>query len=229
MHAYVYLRTYEVSPAVRKIPPGKRLEYLSHRADRWIERLHRSFPDLPFQSLDETSGQSKRRWANLPATLEVRCPIGKLLQIASSTGVSSVYVSKIAGLLPRRNPKSTLEWYCVRAFVVIRVEGATSGLQSTEDRFVLVRASSFEDAEKRLRGQWIEYASPYLNSDGRIVSWQLDRVVDVYQTGENHIDPAGTEVYSKLNHRRMRGVWRPPRTGSIFRLKSGKSSRKNTV
>jgi hypothetical protein len=44
-----------------------------------------------------------------------------------------------------------------------------------------------------------------------MVSWQLDHVVDVYQTSEEEIDPAGTEVYSKLSKRRMRQkyIWRP--------------------
>ncbi|MGO8817340.1 MAG: DUF4288 domain-containing protein, partial [Terriglobia bacterium] len=77
-----------------------------------------------------------------------------------------------------------------------------------------VRASSFEDAEKRLRHQWQEYATPYLNSDGQMVSWSLDKVIDVYDTDETEIDPGGTEVYSKLGKRRMRSeyVWRPKLT-----------------
>jgi hypothetical protein len=78
---------------------------------------------------------------------------------------------------------------------------------------MLVRAMSFDDAEKRLRRKWREYASLYLNPNGQIVSWSLDRVTDVYDTGETEIDSAGTEVYSKLGQRRMRPehVWRPKR------------------
>jgi hypothetical protein len=84
-------------------------------------------------------------------------------------------------------------------------------MQMTEDRFLLVRASSSEDAKKRLRQLWKEYAAPYLNIEGQMVSWSLDKVIDVYETGETEIDPAGTEVYSKLGQRRMRReyVWRP--------------------
>ena len=84
-------------------------------------------------------------------------------------------------------------------------------MQHTEDRFVLVRASSFQDAKRRLRQQWRDYATPYLNSEGQMVSWSLEKVIDVYETGETQIDPAGTEVYSKLGKRRMRPefVWRP--------------------
>jgi glycerol-3-phosphate O-acyltransferase len=84
-------------------------------------------------------------------------------------------------------------------------------MQHTEDRFVLVHASSWQDAKRRLRQQWRDYATPYLNSEGQMVSWWLERVVDVYETGETQIDPAGTEVYSRLGSRRMRPefVWHP--------------------
>jgi hypothetical protein len=77
-------------------------------------------------------------------------------------------------------------------------------MQKTEDRFILVRASSVKEAKKRLTRRWREYATPYLNSNGQMVSWSLEKVIDVYDTGETEIDPAGTEVYSKLGHRRMR-------------------------
>ena len=83
---------------------------------------------------------------------------------------------------------------------------------------MLVRAASFEDAKTRLRRQWRECASPYLNSEGRMVSWQLDHVTDVYSTGETEIYPAGTEVYSKLSSRRTRAkyTWRPGTSGSVY-------------
>jgi len=83
-------------------------------------------------------------------------------------------------------------------------------MQTTEDRFILVRASSAEDAKKRLKRQWRDYANPYLNSKGQMVSWSLEKVTDVYDIGETEINPTGTEVYSKLGKRRMRPeyVWR---------------------
>ena len=99
----------------------------------------------------------------------------------------------------------------MRALVVIRIEQAKAGLQHTEDRFLLVRATSFEDAKNRLKKQWREYATPYLNSNGEMVSWSFEKVIDVYEVGETEIEPAGAEVYSKLGKRRMRPeyVWRP--------------------
>ena len=50
-----------------------------------------------------------------------------------------------------------------------------------------------------------------MNSTRRLVSWRLEEIVDIYDLSETNIDPAGTEVYSKLGRRKMRPkfVWRP--------------------
>ena len=210
--AYVNLRTYDITPVVQRLLPSKRLAYIAARVDRWIQRLYRLHPELSFQMENGTlSGKSVRRWSQLPSRLTVRGPAHEVWGLAEAIGVRSIHVTSVAGHRRRRSRKSPLAWYCVRAFVVIRVERAKLGKQSTEDRFVLVRASSFEDAKKRLNRQWRKYATPYLNSDGQMVSWSLDRVIDVYDIGETELDPDGTEVYSKLGQRRMRPkyVWRP--------------------
>jgi hypothetical protein len=212
VQAYLHLRTFDVTAAVRKLRPSKRFRYMASRVDRWIESLRRLHPQVSFRAkAAKFAGDGVRRWSELPSSLEVRGSAREISAIANAAGVRSIYVAKVAGRRHRPSPKAVLEWYCVRAFVVICVERAKSGQQHTEERFMLVRACSFEDAKKRLRQQWREYATPYLNSEGQMVSWQLDHVVDVYQTSKEEIDPAGTEVYSKLSKRRMRQkyIWRP--------------------
>lgn len=211
VQAYIYLGTYDVTPEVRRLHPSKRFAYLLRRVGRWVKGLRRSFPKLSFELIQgKASRTNVQLGSQLPATMQVSCSAREIFEIAKAAGVHSVHVSKVAGLRRRLSNKLPLEWYCVRALVVIRVEGATSGMQSLEDRFMLLRASSFEDAEKRLNRQWREYAIPYLNSDGQLVSWQFDHVTDVYSTSEYAIDPTGTEVYSKLSSRRMRPefVWK---------------------
>jgi hypothetical protein len=211
VQGFVNLRTYAVTPAVRRLTPARRLPYMAARADRWIQGLYRVHPQLSFELKNSTSGTNVRTWSQLPSTLKVPGTARQICALSHSPGVSSVYITSIAGRRPRPLPSAPLTWYCVRALVVVRVERATSGNQTTEDRFVLVRASSFEDAKNRIKHQWRKYATPYLNSDGQLVSWSLDKVIDVYDTGETEIDPIGTEVYSKLGQRRMRPqyVWRP--------------------
>jgi hypothetical protein len=169
--AYVHLRSDDVTPAVQRLPPAQRFAYMSARADRWADGLRRRHPGLSLQKgIGQWSGSGPRRWHQFPRSLSFRGPARELLAIASSVAVRSVHVAKVAGYR-RRSRNSKLAWYCVRALVVIRVEQARSGVQNTEDRFVLVRASSFQDAKKRLRQQWREYAAPYLNSDGQMGRW----------------------------------------------------------
>jgi len=212
VRAFVHLKTFDVTPAVQRLPISQRFNYMVARVERWVDGLRRRYPGLLLQERDaKLDGSGVRRWPQLPHSLLFRGPAHEILAIARSSGVRSVHVAKVAGYRLGRPRKSPLVWYCVRALVVIRVEEAMAGLQNTEDRFVLVRASSFEDAKKRLRQQWQEYATPYLNSEGQMVSWSLDKVIDVYDTGETELDPGGVEVYSKLGKRRMRPeyVWRP--------------------
>lgn len=206
--AYVYLKTYRITPVIRRLPPSKRLPYMAARANRWLQKLIRLHPELSFE---QKNGTGRKRGLPQPvAVVTVRGPAVEILKLNKAAGVDSLRVVKISGIRRRRSSMPRLRWYCVRAFVVIRVEVARFGMQSTEDRFVLVRANSFEDAKKRLEQQWKRYAEPYLNSDGAMVSWTLDKIVDVYDTYETEIEPSGTEVYSKLGQRKMRPkyVWR---------------------
>lgn len=209
--ADVNLRTYDLTPAVWKVPPVQRHNYLIARANRWIASLRRSFSELTFAARYGKLPDKIRRRSDLPSSLKVCGPARAIVGLAGAPGVRTVHVVRVLGFHRRSSPTSSLSWYCVRALVAIRVERATLGMQGIEDRFVLVRARSFDDAKKRLRRKWREYATPYLNSDGQAVSWSLDEVIDVYYISEVEIDATGTEVYSRLSRRRMRPshVWRP--------------------
>jgi len=200
--AAVHLKSYDVTAQVRRLKPSERHAYLARRVDAWISALQRRFPHLSFQA-DGKGSAARQRWFELPQSLKVRAAARDLPALARSPGVRSVHVRSLAGHR-RRRPPQTLDWFCVRGLVVIRIEGATSGMQTTEDRFVLVRAKDPKDAEGRLVDHWRGYAGPYLNAAGELVSWKLEKVVDVYSLGENSIDPAGTEVYSRLGRRRLR-------------------------
>jgi hypothetical protein len=198
----VHLKSYDVTAQVRRLKPSERHPYLARRVDAWISALQRRFPQLSFQA--DGKGSAARRWFELPQSLKVLAAARDLPALARSPGVRSVHVRSLAGRRRRRRPPQTLDWFCVRGLVVIRIEGATSGMQTTEDRFVLVRAKDPQDAEGRLADHWRSYAEPYLNSAGDLVSWKLEKVVDVYSLGQSSIDPAGTEVYSRLGRRRLR-------------------------
>lgn len=199
--AHLNLATYQVTRDVTRRPPELRHAYLRDRVAKWLLRLRRDFPDVHFQP--NRPDPARRRWSALPTGIVVRTTAGRVTALAKARGVYVVHVSAIEGLRRRAKRRPTKAWYCVRARVVITVEGQVSGMQTIEDRFVIVRASSHKDATARLAPHWREYAKPYLNSSGNAVRWQLDEIVDVYWITEDTMDPAGTEVYSRLGRRRL--------------------------
>ena len=104
-----------------------------------------------------------------------------------------------------------LSWFAVRAFVAIENEGQEKGMQTTEDRILLVKAYSEPDAIRRLRNEWKRYEVPGLSGDGYLHRWKLQEIVDTYELVDSEIDPKGTEVYSRLGSRRMKPeyIWKP--------------------
>jgi hypothetical protein len=202
--AYAHLKTYDITRSVVRERPRDRHHYLLRRAERWITQLRRRFPERSFTTRSDTP---------LPSSLSVRLAAEEVAELARHPGVRSVHVVTIQQRRRRKSPRNENEWFCVRARVAVQVEAETKGIQTIEERFVLVRATSFRDAERRLRKEWREYATPYLNTDGHLVRWRCEEIVDVYAVSETHLDPEGIEVYSKLSGRRMKPeyAWHPRR------------------
>ncbi len=154
----------------------------------------------------EVQGDNGEAW-----TIVVRVPAKSVAELSKLPNVGSVWVRKIQGLRRRRQSTAQLEWFAVWGRVAIQVEGQVSGYQTVEDRVLLVKASSERDAKRRLVKEWKSYAEPYLNSEGYMVRWLLEEVLDVYALMDEEIDENGTEVYSRLRNRRMRPEyqWHP--------------------
>lgn len=91
--------------------------------------------------------------------------------------------------------------------VVIEIEGFEDGLQQIEDRFVIIRAKSQEDAYLKLEKTKDDHLQPYLNSDGRFVRLRIESFDDSYETEIKNVgdlnNPDGIEVYSKFRSRRL--------------------------
>lgn len=157
---------------------------------------------------------NRRQPRGFSASIEAR-NVHKLLKMPE---IGSIWLDEIPGR-KRRSLKPQEKWFAVRARFAIQVEGQTKGFQSYEDRIVMVRAISFQDAEKRLLPEFQEYGSPYLNPYGCLARWHFEKVLDVYEVGDEKIDPKGVEVFSVLNRRRMKPeyVWEPERQKEITR------------
>ncbi len=197
----VNLRAFEVTGAVARLPPSERHPFLRRRATRWMRRLNAAFQTAGWKITSEPS--------KIPRIVEGRVSAHQAIRLAARREVESVVVTSIPGLRRRRTVTRQEPWFCVRALVAVQIEGQRVGLQGVEDRFMLIRATSAEDARQRLRRKWWEYAKPYVNILGELVRWQLEKVMDVYETCERELDPTGAEVYSRLRNRRLRrqSVW----------------------
>ena len=205
IHVRVYLRSFEVTHRIAKLAPADRHPYLCQQARRWVTYLEERYPHAGWR-IDEGA-------RGIPMWLEGSVRGAEVPTVVAEPGVQSVVLLAVPGRRRQRAVRST-PWFCVRARVAVQVEGEERGLQTVEDRFMLVRAASAEDAERRLLPHWHEYAKPYLNSKGQLVRWKCEEVTDVYEAVlENDESPDMAEVYSRLRGRRMRPefVWRGDR------------------
>lgn len=144
----------------------------------------------------------------LPWTLDGTTTARNVAELARLRVVEDIFVKAIQGkkkVAARTRPRL----YSVRGLVGIQVEGQISGYQTFEERIVLIRAHSPNDACRRLAREWRAYAFPGMNSAGGLFRWQLEEVLDVYELFDDQIDlDRGTEVYSRLGKRLAKG--RPP-------------------
>lgn len=196
---HVYLRHINEKPLFRFMP-SERIKRLKRHYELLLSRVKRNWTDGPIQI-----SWTRRQPRGFSASVEAR-RVARLLRMPE---IGSIWLDEIPGRQRRSlNPQTC--WFAVQARFAIQVEGQTSGLQSYEDRIVMVKAFSFEDAERRLQRQFKEYGTPYLNPHGCMVRWNFERVLDVWEIGDEKIDPRGVEVFSVIRRRRVKPefVWK---------------------
>ncbi|WP_139924190.1 DUF4288 domain-containing protein [Hymenobacter sp. DG01] len=143
-----------------------------------------------------------------PRGMRCSLPAAKLPVLCSIEQVKSVTIGNAAGSkrIVRRK-KEVHQFFCVRMTVAIQIEGKQDGLQGCEERFVLIKASSREDAYGRVEAASSTYSEPYLNSDGYLVRWKVESLDDCYETGITKLSEftalGGVEVFSGIKNRRM--------------------------
>jgi hypothetical protein len=174
--------------------PKRRDELLRQALAQQLVRLRRDFEGIEFIS----RGKNRASW-----TIDTCMPARLVGKVAAKPYVKEVTLDTIEGRR-RKRVRPTLGWFCVWGVVAIQIEGQSDGFLDLEDRLVIVKAWSAEDAQHRLESSWRSYAEPYMNREGALVRWQLVSVQDVYGLFDDVISPRGTEVYSRLRKARLR-------------------------
>lgn len=145
---------------------------------------------------------SKKR----PRGIETSIHISKIEQLAQYAFIGNLFIDSIKGG-KKIEPKTPARFFCIKMTVAIQIEGFKNGRQSYEERFVLIKARTHDEAYKKIEKQDKDYVKPYLNSDGRLVRWHIESLDDCYTTDivtwEDLNDPQGAEVFSILKSRNI--------------------------
>lgn len=179
------------------LPPKQRDEALREALSRQLRALQRRFPSIDFIPRDK----KKASW-----TLDAVVSAKEVVSVATMSQVAHVTLDSVQRRRKKRMKRSP-GWFCVWGVFAVQIEDQVAGFLELEDRLVLMKAISADDARRRMERRCIG-STPYMNQEGYLVRWQLTSIRDIYELFDQAIDPRGTEVYSKLRTTRMRPEYR---------------------
>ena len=146
-----------------------------------------------------------------PVAMYTTVPARAVRPLLDLSCVDRLEILRIKGRRRRRRTPFGPAWFAVKARFAIQYEDEMRGMQDYEDRIVLVWARSEKDAERKAMREFREYERLSLTVTGHFFRWSFEKVLDVYQTWADDIDPTGTEVYSEMRTRRIKPEyeWHP--------------------
>jgi hypothetical protein len=144
-----------------------------------------------------------------PVGVRVWLPAKDVRRVFTGDEIECVKVLRIKGTRRKRVVAvKTPKWFAVKARFAKQIEGETKGMQTYEDRIVLVLARSSEEAEHKAMREFRQYEAPSLTTIGHFYRWGFEAILDIYDLYENAINPEGTEVYSEIKTRRMKPAYK---------------------
>jgi hypothetical protein len=185
-------KLFSLSPSERK-----------QKIEEWYKKVYSVvIRKLPTKIIEPFKPANKKESPRgVTAVLEAK-KFHSLLKIPNLEFIS---IDKIPGYKRKKPVKVEVDqWFAVQARFAIQIEGQTKGIQTYEDRILLVKATSSNKAEKKLLREFKEYSKPYLNSDGYMVRWMFEKVLDTYRLFDDEILEEGTEVFSVMKNRKMK-------------------------
>ena len=181
---------------VVKYAPKKRMQLIESKRNKMYNELCKKL-DAVGKPLD---GNSPRRGL----TYEISFSELDKLNLSRNDTVSYCSIQEIEG---KKVKKPNRSFISVKVRIGIRVEGFNKGRQSYEDRIVLVKAKSTKDAKLKVKKGVKKESVPYLNSNGRLVNWKFEKILDAYETGivslKEYNEKYGVEVFSRIRHRKI--------------------------
>ena len=143
-----------------------------------------------------------------PFGLEINCTKTEILKFNKDKRIENISI-----LVSEDEADFDIEsielYYAVVTRFAIQIENRTKGLQDYEDRILMIKAKTGEEAEKKLKKGFKSYEKPYFNPLGELVRWKFEEFIDNYETSYDSLedmltdDKEGIEIFSRLKSRRL--------------------------
>jgi hypothetical protein len=148
------------------------------------------------------SGTKKR-----PRGVKAKINFGLLKKLLDLDYLSGIWIESVEhATFLKTEELSVDKYYCVKMTLVAEIEGILLKKQKIEKRFVMIKASSFDDAYEKIERRRDDYTVSFLNPNGRFVRWRVDSFDDCYETNiinpDDIAQPNGIEVFSALKSRK---------------------------
>jgi hypothetical protein len=182
---------------VINLTPGERVSAADkHYRDSFLKLLQKHQFDKY-----KVIGNKKR-----PSGIETNILTRDLKKLAKLKIIGSIFINSVHGG-KKIIEKEQQRFFCIKMTVAIQIEGVKKGLQTYEQRYVLIKATSFDEAYRKMERQTKKYMEPYLNYLGQLVRWKIESLDDCYETFISNCDDlnlkGGAEVFSVLKKRKL--------------------------
>jgi hypothetical protein len=178
--------------------PKDRVTFLQDKFKRDLIKIEKVLAGQPFELIG-----TKRK----PRGVKIKTNSKTFKLLKNLSFISLISTDKKG----KEKAKKEVSYFCFKAIFQAQVEGQTTGNQTIEERFLLVKSNNRNKAEKAVRRESKDYEKPYLNPYGQMVRWTLESIEDSYQTyitdKEDFSKPL--EIFSKWKRRRLKkgNVW----------------------
>ena len=141
-----------------------------------------------------------------PTGVETTVTIRDIQRLVRHSFIESIFINSVKGG-KKAIKTEPARFFCIKMTVAIQIEDLKNGLQTYEERYVLIKAKTSDEACRKIERQKKKYEQPYLNSQGQLVRWTVESLDDCYVTDIVSCDdlnnPEGAEVFSILKRRKL--------------------------
>lgn len=197
-HIYIHQR---LNKTLIKLSPKERLEYIRKQKLRQKKLIDNNF-HLPYEII---GSEKEFDGCRFKGTVRDIIKLSKLLNSKKINCLNTFWVDSISGIKKVRMPQKK-QLFTIVARFAINIENQTSGMQSYEERHLMILARDEFHAEKLFYKKIKNYNEAYLNEFGEKVTWDFEEILEIYHVLSQieDLEKEGIETYSILKNRRYK-------------------------